>query len=626
MYYKLLQNSIKKIYDNNRYSAYNQAYSLEIKEFLTNRQSIKLLIDGGRDINWKDYLLEKMEPNQKENWKLMFHDYINKENFPNQYIFQNRIFFQEFSLISKPKSNKKEEDILSLQSEPVLSPLDNRELKSLSKSLPCIYSNQNYVDSDKDSDDDIRYNNINDDDINTNCVQHLIMNVSMESFGDTRDKTNSQHKAQSNSFMLRKYIQLIKQHLDDGRHPINVIINKFIIYFTPYLEGAKEFCEKTKENKIECMKKGKEVIKEIQYFIETMQVVVKLFYSKSINYEYFVEEKDEIINLISYILFNKKSIYTLLYKIFYYMNYENISKISSQFRKIGELTPTDLGIAPKFCLDKTTDELMKQLKENKNKKNNIDKGNELIEEKKSSKKLNKIVQFIELNDDKNKNSKEDLFNFDDFEINIYSKNDNLTERSFIDNINNKQYNSFVLNDEDKNMSSTRTIEDFQKNIESFGYEMDIKDILLNDINNKFFLSLPKMTEYNEIPISKEPYLYAINYLRQIDTYKVPLEKFTVIALISVIITNCVDKYWGVMKDDLEKKYLNIDADELMSIYLYIIYKLKMPTLYVHLDFIKYFTTTNSKQTIMGYYYTTLEGCLNFILDIKDKKSLLQNSS
>ncbi len=626
MYYKLLQNSIKKIYDNNRYSAYNQAYSLEIKEFLTNRQSIKLLIDGGRDINWKDYLLEKMEPNQKENWKLMFHDYINKENFPNQYIFQNRIFFQEFSLISKPKSNKKEEDILSLQSEPVLSPLDNRELKSLSKSLPCIYSNQNYVDSDKDSDDDIRYSNINDDDINTNFDQHLIMNVSMESFGDTRDKTNSQHKAQSNSFMLRKYIQLIKQHLDDGRHPINVIINKFIIYFTPYLEGAKKFCEKTKENKIECMKKGKEVIKEIQYFIETMQVVVKLFYSKSINYEYFVEEKDEIINLISYILFNKKSIYTLLYKIFYYMNYENISKISSQFRKIGELTPTDLGIAPKFCLDKTTDELMKQLKENRNKKNNIDKGNELIEEKKSSKKLNKIVQFIELNDDKNKNSKEDLFNFDDFEINIYSKNDNLTERSFIDNINNKQYNSFVLNDEDKNMSSTRTIEDFQKNIESFGYEMDIKDILLNDINNKFFLSLPKMTEYNEIPISKEPYLYAINYLRQIDTYKVPLEKFTVIALISVIITNCVDKYWGVMKDDLEKKYLNIDADELMSIYLYIIYKLKMPTLYVHLDFIKYFTTTNSKQTIMGYYYTTLEGCLNFILDIKDKKSLLQNSS
>ena len=122
--------------------------------------------------------------------------------------------------------------------------------------------------------------------------------------------------------------------------------------------------------------------------------------------------------------------------------------------------------------------------------------------------------------------------------------------------------------------------------------MNIKELLLNNIEEGYFPSLPKYPEYNDN--SKEPYLNAINYLRQIDSYKVPLEKLTVIALISVIITDCVDKYWDSMKNNLAKKYLNIDADELMSIYLYIIYKLNMPSLYVHLDFIKYFTTPISK--------------------------------
>ena len=125
--------------------------------------------------------------------------------------------------------------------------------------------------------------------------------------------------------------------------------------------------------------------------------------------------------------------------------------------------------------------------------------------------------------------------------------------------------------------------------------------------------------------SKQPYLDAINYLKQIDVYKVPLEKLTVIALISVIITDCIDKYWSSMKDELSSKFLNIDADELMSIYLYIIYKLKMPSLYVHLDFIKYFTTPISKQSMIGYYYTALEGCLKMIIDMKDKNSLIKST-
>ena len=130
------------------------------------------------------------------------------------------------------------------------------------------------------------------------------------------------------------------------------------------------YCEKIKKDKSKCIRKGREIIKLIQNFIEIMQVVLKLFYSKSINYRYFIDEKDEIINLITYIVFNIPKIYKSLSKIFSNMNYEKIEKLESQFIKLGNLTPKEFGISPKFCLDKNTDEFIKELRNNNKNKNN----------------------------------------------------------------------------------------------------------------------------------------------------------------------------------------------------------------------------------------------------------------
>ena len=611
-YYILLQNIIKKTYDQNRYNTFNQAYSLHSNRFNARRQSTKLFFDekNENNIDWKYYLLQRMEPSQNEfNWKESFYNYINNENFSNQYIFQNRIFFQEFSFLTKPKSNKKEENTSSLISEPILSSLDTKELKSLSKSLPSFCLNPSLVESEMNI-------NVNGKslEISNDYDQHLTMNISMESITSSMINRDPKYEVQLNSFKIRKYIQIIKKHLDDKMHPINVIIHEFMKNFTPYLVLATKYCENNKNNKKECFNKGKEIIKHIQYFIETMQVVVKLFYSKSINFRYFIDEKDEIINLISYILFNMKNIYKNVSKIFYYMNYDKIEKLSSQFKKIGELTPTDIGINPKFCLDKVTDDLMKQLKDNKyninnNKDNKIYKNN-------NSRKISKIVQFFESFHNSQDDDNEQNIN-NDIENNLNEQEEDIkTEK----NEKIGSFYNFYDNEEEKNMSTFK-LDDFRKNVDSYQGEMNIKELLLNNIEEGYFPSLPKYPEFEDN--SKEPYLNAINYLKQIDSYKVPLEKLTVIALISVIITDCVDKYWDSMKNNLAKKYLNIDADELMSIYLYIIYKLNMPSLYVHLDFIKYFTTPISKQSMIGYYYTALEGCLNFILNMKDKNSLIK---
>ena len=95
-YYKLVKSTIKNIYDKNRYNPFNQAYSLHSNKFTSRRTSTKLFFDENNNsgITWKFYLLQKLEPSQNDfNWKIELYNFINKETFPNQYIFQNRIFF-----------------------------------------------------------------------------------------------------------------------------------------------------------------------------------------------------------------------------------------------------------------------------------------------------------------------------------------------------------------------------------------------------------------------------------------------------------------------------------------------------------------------------------------------------
>ena len=125
--------------------------------------------------------------------------------------------------------------------------------------------------------------------------------------------------------------------------------------------------------------------------------------------------------------------------------------------------------------------------------------------------------------------------------------------------------------------------------------------------------------------SKEPYGQAIEFLKKIIDFKVPLEKLIIIASISSLITDCVNNYWKNVEKLIQPSMLNIDADELMTIFMYIVYKCNMTSLFVHADFIKYFTSPTTKSTMIGYYFTTLQGCLDFLLQIKNKQEFTRES-
>ena len=99
---------------------------------------------------------------------------------------------------------------------------------------------------------------------------------------------------------------------------------------------------------------------------------------------------------------------------------------------------------------------------------------------------------------------------------------------------------------------------------------------------------------------------------------------TIFAIVSAIIDDCVDECWKKQKNKMPDNFLRIDSDELLSIYLYIICKMNTESIYTQLDFIQYFTGIITRQSMIGYFYTTFKECLKFLMSIEKKEDFTKD--
>ena len=121
-----------------------------------------------------------------------------------------------------------------------------------------------------------------------------------------------------------------------------------------------------------------------------------------------------------------------------------------------------------------------------------------------------------------------------------------------------------------------------------------------------------------------PYETAIQLLKQIEKYKTPFEKMMIIANISNEITDCINDFWQEMEDFIKKDYLSIEAEQIMTIFIYIIIKTGISDILVHCKMIKLFTTCTTKSSMIGYYYSTVEASIMYIRTLKDIEELFKN--
>ena len=194
------------------------------------------------------------------------------------------------------------------------------------------------------------------------------------------------------------------------------------------------------------------------------------------------------------------------------------------------------------------------------------------------------------------------------------------------NIKMKDFNEDVNKDVKENIDRKMSVVSFKEFTEKINSQTETlkEKIEINLDENPSQLDIPSFYDFDLENEKKIPYGKAIEYIQTMKDYCTPLDKLSIIALTSVLITESIDNFWKGKK--IEKKLLNIDADELMSIFLYITYNMDLPSIYTELDFINYFTGSITKQSMIGYYYTTIEGCLNFIMSAKTKEDLNKKSN
>jgi len=571
-YYELLRKNMKKSYDLIETNEFNQEFSFKISQFNSTKKRTKnfdILI--GETFDWKFYLLNKLEKklNAIGNWENELNTFIEteftyKKTYEN-YFLENKIFLNQFYLRNNPQQALNDSKGLH---EPLLTLLfDTNEIETYFNEISKLPD---------------RLRTFTNGKLRNSEKSFLSENILDE---------KNQNKYYS--YQVRKHIDLIRRQLDNPKHPIYIIIKKFSEIYFNYLNKC---YDKVKNNEDINKKTKDSVIKDIQDFIDIIAIALKLFYMKSINYDYFEHEKDEFINLVCQILFNQKNFEKELFKFFELSNKEKQSQFKQKKKVLGVITPKDVGISIKFRLDKET--------ENFKKNNNY--GNKSIKEETG------IVKYFKDLDIEVEEKLRRSFRIEVGELEMVSSfNDQrkmslfVSDRSRAESID----KNFIYKPKKKNnkRESTESISSYKEfsekyNNSSFFSEFDIK-IEKDDIHN--------------------PYGKAIEFIELIKYYKTPLEKLTIIALESALITTSVNSFWKEQKN-LPNNFLRIDADELLSIYLYIICKMNTDTIFTQLDYIQNFIGLASKQSLVGYFYTTVEGCIKFLISAKSKENLAYN--
>ena len=624
LYFNYVQETIKKKYDTSYSSQFNKSYSLHKNKFSLNKKIGKRR-RSKKIIKWNIYLLSKLDTDDGLSWKSTLYNFINDKNFQNSYYFQNEIFFNEFEILNNPKLIHDKKNELN----PILFPFDGDDLKNISNRAS----------------------------INDEFLCDLKLNITELSIASQLRK-NPQYENKYNIQQIKKYIRIILYQLKNELHPIKIIIKKFTEIYTSILKDKINICSENNINK-----EKEKIIKDIQQFIELMQVALKLFYINSINYKFFISERDEFINLISYILFNQKNadkyeFYNTLYNFFNKSNEKIKEKFEEKKILFENLSPEEAGVDPKFCLNEVTEEFIEKYKKDEKINKEPRKKSKIVEHLENNENINfintdttsstgtistakgttdsnkinnenahEIANIIEENNDDNNDddNDDDIINI---EKQIFKK-EKFEQKNKSKSIIKRKSSTNTQINENENNKRNLSISSYKEFSESYNNcENETKLLEKLEENYDFDIAIIKETTDYKTKINNNlniPYKKAINFIKTIKNYKAPLEKLTIIALTSINITKNVDEFWKKEESlKLKEGFLNIDADQLMSIYLYIIFNMNIPSIFTELDFIKYFTTSISKQSIIGYYYTTVSGCIDFILKTENKEALVGN--
>ena len=587
-YFNRIKSLERSYYINNMYSDNNLNISLEIKSFKSN----PIRPNNIQDISWLDYIISYLDK-KHYSWcgELIF--FIQSQQFLSENKYDSIFFYNEYLIKTIP-------DSLNINSD-----LDNEE---------------NVIDVDKYESTYVSGPIILDElDITANLGGSYLELNTDDLLPD--DPTIQYQKRRK---LIKKYIKIFKEHIyRNNDHPIMCIISAFNRIFCKYINTKlKSFEEELRKNevdgenyKIKIKDFETEITSSLQDFIVQMHCTLKLFYSTVIDYTPFQEEKDDLINMLITIFFKTGNLYETLYNLYNLSFSKEVQDLQDKLIALRNVKPKNLGVQIKFCLDEDTLELQQKIlkekreeKEEKDKENNN--GKDLLDIKNSG------LHLIKEGDEEQKDDE------DNNNINNNNKNNQRNDESSIYLL--EKINLEMLDDNKNDVPEFAGFAQIRNTINSFNN----KKFLFPKLHNKLRDTISVKDQFikeakveGKLPV---PYLSAIKLLNSLKKYKAPFEKIVIIAAISDQITECATTFWSEMEKYIKNSFLFIEADEIMTIFLFIMIRSQMPEIIIFSKMITNFTTPNTRSFNISYNFTLMEASLEYISSLRNVKELLKD--
>ena len=622
-YFSKVNTLLHKYYTNNLYSDYNLEVSLQKKSF----DETQMVQEHLEDISWLDYILKhlkKVKRNINMTWAVELEELLLKESFLYKNSYLSDFFYKEYNLKTFPK-------VLNNNIEYIFDNELNNDNNTTKKKKENLNKSTNSS--------QITNGPYNELDVTSNLGGSYI-DIKMDSL-PPNDPT---FKYVLDRKLVKEYIKIFKRHIyKDKKHPINRTIVLFNKTFSKFIkEHIDDFKEKRKDPDLinedlqNSIKKFEErITKCLQEFILTMNCSLKLFYSTCINFSFFKEEKDDLINLVISLFFKTGKLYETLFEL-YSLSYNNeIEILQEKLIDLKNIKPKILEITDKYCLDEVTLELQSKIIKEKQKEKK-DNNNEIeIEDKKNNMlpSIKENDECIENEDDIIKKSRTSdqsdiipkfVFNNQNMkkekEIKIYNKDDKISDE---DDEDEGDYLLSKLKEEDisMDMKIEGEMDILRKTINNF----NSKKYLFPQIRNKIRDTLAQNEQYiqeakssGKLPM---PYFSAINLLKKLHSFKTPFEKIIILAAINDQITESVMSFWSTMTKYIKSSFLFIEADELKAIFLYIFIQAQMPEIFVECKIITNFTTQQTRGFNISYNLSMTEASIEKIMEMKDTKEI-----
>ena len=95
--------------------------------------------------------------------------------------------------------------------------------------------------------------------------------------------------------------------------------------------------------------------------------------------------------------------------------------------------------------------------------------------------------------------------------------------------------------------------------------------------------------------------------------KSPLHKLKTLLKTTELIDDCIKKFY--FENDIPLKKVHYDADQFLSIFIYIVIQAQIENLYLDCKIIENFTNSSTLNSLSGYLLITLTGCIYHISEI-----------